>query len=67
MKVSKKRKGYGLQITTKVGNRGKYLFVKTPNGSYHTFLEIAAKDAAKDCGATGSGNTRQLCKRICGF
>ncbi len=49
------------------GNRGKYLFFKTPQGSYHTFLEVAAKDAAKDCGVTITGNTRQLCKEICGF
>lgn len=67
MKVTKKRKGYGLQIITKVGTKGKYLFFKTPNGSYHAFLEVAAKDAAKDCGVTISGNTRQICKQVCGF
>ena len=67
MKISKKRKGYGLQIVTMEGSKGKYLFFKTPNGSYHAFLEVAAKDAIRDCGATGRGNTRQLCKSICGL
>ncbi|MFC1708819.1 hypothetical protein ACFL2J_01990 [Candidatus Omnitrophota bacterium] len=67
MKIIKKRRGYELQIVTRVGNGGNYLFYKTPNGSYHTFLEVAAKDAARDCGARGRGNTRQLCKRVCGF
>ncbi len=67
MKNIKKRAGYGLQIKTKNGRNGKYLFFKTPNGSYHAFLELAAKEAARDCGAEGSGNTRQLCKKVCGF
>ncbi len=67
MKISKKRAGFNLQMKTVNGQKGTYLFFKTPNGSYHTFLEVAAKDAAKDCGATGNGNTRQLCKEICGF
>jgi len=67
MKITKKRRGYGLQIRTIRGSKGRYLFFKTPNGSYHAFLEIAAKDAAKDCGARGSGNTRQLCREICKF
>lgn len=67
MKISKKRAGFNLQIKTLNGEKGTYLFFKTPNGSYHAFLEVAAKDAAKDCGAKGDGNTRQLCKEICGF
>lgn len=67
MKITKKRTGGNLQMKTVDGNKGKYLFLKTPQGSYHTFLEVADKDAAKDCGATTTGNTRQLCKEICGF
>jgi hypothetical protein len=67
MKISKKKEGFNLEIKTLIGNNGTYLFFKTPNGSYHTFLEVAAKDAAKDCGAEGDGNTRQLCKEVCGF
>jgi hypothetical protein len=67
MRKIKKRAGYGLQMITKDSPSGRYLFLKSPNGSYHTFLEVAAKDAARDCGAQGAGNTRQLCKEICGF
>lgn len=64
MKVTKKRKGYGLQMKSINSPKGNYLFFKTPFGSYHAFLEVAAKDAAKDCGATGTGNARQLCKEV---
>jgi hypothetical protein len=67
MKIIKKRRGFSLQIKTVDSPNGKYLFYKTPNGSYHVFIEVAAKEAAKDCGARGQGNTRQLCKEICGF
>jgi len=67
MRIIKKRKGFSLQMKTVDSSNGKYLFYKTPNGSYHAFLEVAAKDAAKNCGARGVGNTRQLCKEICGF
>ena len=66
-KFFKKRKGFGLQMTTKKGTRGNYLFLKTATGAYHAFLEVAAKDAAIDCGAKKKGNTRQLCKEVCGF
>jgi len=31
---------------------------------YHTFIEVAAKDAARDCGAKTEGNTRQMCKEV---
>ena len=67
MKVTKKRAGYGLQMKTVEGRNGKYLFLKTPNGSYHAFLEVAAKEAIRDCGATGEGNTRKLCKMLLEF
>jgi len=67
MKISKKRRGFNLQMKTVSGQKGAYLFLRTPYGSYHTFLEVAARDAARDCGAPNKGNTRQLCKRICSF
>lgn len=67
MKTIKKRKGLSLQMKTVDSPNGRYLFYKTPNGSYHAFIEVAAKEAAKDCGARGQGNTRQLCEEICGF
>jgi len=67
MRVVKKREGFGLKSITKRGKKGNYLFFKTPYGSYNAFLEVATKDAARDCGAIGEGNTRQLCKKVCGF
>lgn len=67
MKITKKREGYGLRSITKEGKKGNYLFFKTPYGSYNAFLEVAAKDADRDCGARGEGNTRQLCRIVCGF
>ncbi len=54
-------------IPGKVGN---YLFFKTADGSYHTFLEVEAKTAARDCGARDkrsndeAKNTREMCKEV---
>lgn len=64
MKISKKRKGFGLEVKTIEGGKGTYLFFRAKNGGYHTFLEVAAKDAARDCGATEGGNTRRMCKEV---
>lgn len=70
MTISKKRFGVKLQIKTIEGESGTYIFMKTPGGSYHTFLEVEAKQAARDCGASEkrSGddrkNTRQMCKEV---
>jgi hypothetical protein len=64
MKISKKRSGYGLEVKTIQGGKGTYLFFRAKNGGYHTFLEVAAKDAARDCGAKIEGNTRQMCKKV---
>jgi len=62
-----KRKGSGFVIKTDVGKSGNlYLFFKTPQGSYHAFVEVAAKKAAEDCGAT-LGNIRKMCKQILGI
>ncbi len=66
-KFHKKRKGFALKMITAQGSRGNYLFLKTATGAYHAFLEVAAKDAAIDCGAKKKGNTRQLCKEVCKF
>jgi hypothetical protein len=67
MKISKKRNGFNLKMATKAGNKGEYLFMKTHDGAYHAFLEVATKDAVKDCGAQGNGNTRQLCRHLLEF
>ena len=70
MTISKKRRGVNLQIKTIQGKLGTYIFMKTRGGSYHTFLEVEAKKAARDCGASkkpsgdDSRNTRQMCKEV---
>jgi hypothetical protein len=39
-------------MRTFTGKSGtKYLTFKTPRGSYHTFSEVIARDAAADCGS----------------
>ena len=64
MKISKKRSGFGLEVKTIGGKNGTYLFFRAKNGSYHTFLEVAAKDAARDCGVTQESDTRAMCKEV---
>ena len=64
MQISKKRTGFGLEVKTIQGKNGTYLFFRAKNGSYHTFLEVAAKDAARDCGAKVEANTRRMCKEV---
>ena len=60
-----KREGLGLSIKTFEGASGKtYLVFKTPKGAFHAFVETEAKDAAKDCGSSGKGNTREQWKSV---
>jgi len=67
MNVKPKIRGFKLQMVTRKGKSGaRYLFFKAPNGSYHAFVEVETKSAARDCGAT-SDNARQMCRQICGF
>jgi hypothetical protein len=60
----RKRLGVGLEMKTFKGMDGQnYLVFRTPRGSYHTFLEVEAKQAAGNCGvADGSPrkNTRKM-------
>ncbi len=71
MKVTKKRKGFELQMKAVKDSGGKvnYLFFKTANGAYHAFMEVATKDAAVKCikDPDRSKNTRALCKELLGF
>ncbi len=67
-KVQKKKKGYGLKIGTLKSKEGvEYLFFKTPQGSYHAFQEVPAKNALRECGAPDEGNPRQMAKKLLGF
>jgi hypothetical protein len=60
-----KRRGVGLDIKTFAGRDGRsYLVFRTPSGSFHTFVETEAKDAARECGDAVKGNTRRMWKDI---
>lgn len=55
-----KKQGFGLEMKTFKGKEGEsYLVFRTKDGEYHVFLEVEAKQAAKECGATKKGTTRQ--------
>jgi hypothetical protein len=60
-----KKKGYGLEIKTFKGKSGNsYLVHRTQEGSFHVFVEVEAKSAAKDCGDHMSGNTRSQWEKL---
>jgi hypothetical protein len=63
--LKKKKKGLGLEAKTFEGKDGSsYLVVRTLDGSYHTFVEVEAKQAASECGGAQSPNTRKMWERI---
>jgi hypothetical protein len=41
-----------------------YIFFRSDNGNVHVFAEVNVAEAARDCGATGEGNTHSLVKEI---
>ena len=62
-KLKQKKHGFGLEMRTYSGKDGSvYLVFKTGSGSFHTFVETEAKEAAKQCGAISGTtiNTRQM-------
>ena len=59
--IKPKKKGAGLEIKVFEGQDGNtYLVFKTQEGSYHVFVEVGAREAARMCGATKEGTTRQM-------
>jgi esterase/lipase superfamily enzyme len=61
MTTKKKKKGYGLEMKTFHGRDGAtYLVFRTRQGAFNAFLEVEAKDAARQCGATREGTPRQM-------
>jgi hypothetical protein len=61
----RKRQGVGLEMKTFKGDdEQNYLVFRTPKGSYHTFLEVEAKEAAAHCGARRKGTTRQMWENL---
>ena len=51
--ISLKKSGYGLPIKTfkSADRKNTYIVFKQTDGSYHTFVEVEAKDAAIHCGS----------------
>jgi len=61
MAIKKKKKGYGLEIKTFRGRDGaSYLVFRTREGAFNVFVEVEAKEAARQCGASGEGTPRQM-------
>ena len=62
----KPKKIYGMDVkvfTSRDGKR-KYLVFRTHRNSYHVFLEVDAKKAARDCGAKKGKTTRELWREL---
>jgi hypothetical protein len=60
-----KRRGFELQSRTFITPDNRVILVfKTRDGSYHTFVEMAAKDAAKKLSPKASGSTRSIWDKI---
>jgi len=60
-----KTHGTPLEIRSFTGKDGnQYLVFRTSKGSFHAFVEVEAKQAAKECGAEKGANTRQLWESI---
>jgi hypothetical protein len=63
--VKAKKRGSGLEFRTFKGRSGQsYTVLKTLDGSYHVLVETESKAAARDCGAAGDKNTRQLWQSV---
>ena len=63
--LKRKKKGLGLEAKTFKGKDGSsYLVFRSLDGSYHTFVEVEAKQAARECGASDGPNTRKMWERI---
>jgi len=61
MTVKKKREGLGLEMKTFSGKDGNsYLVFRTSAGAFHVFMEVEAKEAARQCGASEEKNTRSM-------
>ena len=67
MTTKQKRRGFGVEIKSFQGRDGRsYLVFRTPQGSYHAFVEVEAKQAARECGVKVEKNTRDMWRAIWG-
>lgn len=62
MTLKPKKQGLTLASQTFIGKDGTtFLVFKSEwDGSFHTFVEVEAKQAARACGSTVEGNTRHM-------
>jgi len=61
MAIKPKKSGLGLDVRTFRGTDGtSYIVFRTAKGSFHTFQEVEAKEAARQCGIRRNGTTRQM-------
>lgn len=59
--LKRKKTGLGLEAKTFRGkDENSYLVFRSLDGSYHAFVEVEAKQAARECGATKGLNTRKM-------
>jgi hypothetical protein len=65
MALKPKRRDKVLETRTFAGKDARsYIVFRTSEGSFHTFVEIEAKEAARQCGGPVKGNTRRMWQSI---
>ena len=63
--IKEKMQGTGLEMKIFRGrDENSYLILKTQKGSYHAFMEVEAKQAARECGSSQEAHTRTMWKVI---
>jgi len=60
MAMKPKKRGFDLSVKTFTGKGRTYLVFRTANGAYHAFVEVEAKQAARECGNPPGRTTRQM-------
>jgi len=60
LKLKRPNDALEIRTFTSKDKKRKYLILKTPKGTYHAFVEVDAKIAAKDCGSPRKPRTRQF-------
>jgi hypothetical protein len=65
MSLKPKRRERALEVRTFDGEDGAaYVVFRTAGGAFHTFREVEAKEAARECGGPSTGTTRQRWNKI---
>lgn len=65
LKPKRQGAGLGMEMRSFKGKDGNaYLVFRTEDGAYHTFVEVEAKQAARECGAEEGANTQSMWKSL---